>query len=152
MASKLDKLAVLYKIFKQNPKDYEWYRIQQVSLRRVEAEKIFYQLDYFHSLIMRMIWDKPLTSKTSNSSRDDTLEMDVGTSHWFVEVSQSANRMVRVCFKTYNHLQPYISTYFQVKLFAKKDRVFKRESIVSLTLQELKELASMNVEVNRLSV
>lgn len=151
----LDKKSgdfVQLKVFKKLLPDNFHHRVQQVSLRRVEADKVFFQLEYFYEIAMRLMMRNNVAPLLNVSAHKDDCQKDLQTSHWNTDVHTSSGRIIRVSFTIYNIYAPLISTYFQVKVFkpdAQADGVFKREEYVSFTMQELKELKKMDLNPSK---
>jgi hypothetical protein len=140
---------VQLKLFKKfMPHDFI-QRIQQVSLRRVEAEKIFFQLDLFYNAAMKLL-QKQLIPLLNFTSFMDDINQDVDSTHWYMDVHTSEHRIVRVSLAAYDVLTPIVSTYFQIKVFKPDNEGnFKRQEYVAMTLQELNELKNMHLNPSK---
>ena len=136
-------------MFKKFPETGFFQRAQQISLRTIEAERVIIQLPVFVEKATKYILNgvRPIT-QTLEASLDE--HTDFGNAQWNLDVSRSSTRLVRVSLLTYDVTQPLISTYFQVKLFKKQDDgIFRKEQWVTITLQELEDLANEHKTVLR---
>ena len=130
-----------FKLFKRQHSSVCFKRQQNVCLRTVEAEKIILQLGKYVDVANSLIAQDLQPISDSRPMYNDEVHTDAKRCHWYQDVHESAQRMVRVSLTVYNVAQPLVSTYLQIKSF-KKDLggVFRRERYISITLQELIEL------------
>ena len=77
-----------------------------------------------------------------------TDDEDVGQTHWFIDVYETAKRKTRVSDVMYKPKDPIKSTYIQLKLFKTNLRnEFQLRGVVSYTLQEFKKLRVISAQL-----
>ena len=146
------------KLFKQlepqcyplDDKEHGLRKIQQISLRPVEIDRILQSLEdlRMHLLTSMYIKHEHLIVEPSEyfniSEYDDSLRC-----HWFGDIHESWRRKVRIAYVIYNTKDPLKTTYVQFKLFTRKslDEVFTRHAQVSLTLGEFRELSNQSADL-----
>ena len=133
------------KVFKKFPNCGFFRRSQQISLRTVEAERILLQSQTFVDHAMQYIMNGWSVGRKVDNVKFKGIDAatDERNSQWSLDVTTTANRLVRVSLITYDCKQPLVTTYFQVKLFKKgTDGVYIMEQWLTLTLQELEGIAN----------
>lgn len=127
-----------FKVFKKFADTGFLQRAQQMSLRTIEAERVLLQLDQFADIGNNLYPEK--TTHHFETSINE--QADIANCAWYRDISRTQNRLVRVSFLCFDHLQPVISSYFQVKLFKRADDgIFKLDQWVSMTIQELEQMS-----------
>ena len=135
-----------FKVFKKFPETNFCQRAQQVSLRTIEAERVILQLRHFLNSVN--IYDFTRKEFKFQSGIDE--KADLENAHWSRDITRTPNRLVRVTFVCYDVAQPDITTYFQVKLYKKDEGgVYKLNQWVSITLQEMADLAVTSTQICR---
>ena len=140
----------MFKVFKKFTATGFFQRTQQVSLRTVEAERIILQLRMFlqHS-VNYLTGEKSFPVIKQRFEKIIAADVELDNAQWNLDVAESAKRLVRVSLVTYDVKQPIVSTYFNIQLYKKSEEegVFRRDSGVTLTLQEVEEISDNRKQI-----
>jgi hypothetical protein len=125
---------------------------QQVCYRPSEFDAILRGVDYIRNILT-----------TNLSLKHENIDLSMGESfpvvtdkqdleklHWFMDIHESPRRKTRVSYIMYNPMNPFCSTYVQMKLFTrnKVEEDFVRKAQVNYTLDEFQLFCNASATIN----